>query len=87
MKFNIWIGSDDNANFKTWFFFSIEGVKPGSFVTFTIMNMNNQVFLFLILRLNYLNKDIFQFLKLKIIKNGQGLKSLLLKMESYIFIY
>lgn len=43
MQFNLWIGSDNKANYKTWFYFSISGVSVGTTLTFSIMNMNNQV--------------------------------------------
>ena len=44
IKYNIWIGTDHpKNNYRTWFYFSIEGLNKGTLVTFNIKNMQNQV--------------------------------------------
>jgi hypothetical protein len=44
IQYNIWIGTDhpDN-NYRTWFYFWVEGVTKDTTVTFNIKNMHNQV--------------------------------------------
>lgn len=45
--FDLYISADsqpyaDEILYKTWFYFSIKGVRPSTTVTFTIRNMKNQ---------------------------------------------
>jgi hypothetical protein len=45
--FNIWISGDSlpfvkEGHYRTWFYFSVTGVKQGESVTFSIRNMGNQ---------------------------------------------
>jgi hypothetical protein len=44
MQYNLWLAVDHTKNqYRTWFHFSVTGLKRGSIVTFTIKNMQNQV--------------------------------------------
>lgn len=43
-QYNIWIGTDHpKNNYRTWFYFSVEGFNKGTCATFKIKNMQNQV--------------------------------------------
>lgn len=44
MKYNVWIGTDHpENNYRTWFYFWVEGVAKGTTLTFNVKNMHNQV--------------------------------------------
>lgn len=44
MQYNLWVAVDHPKNqYRSWFHFSVAGLKKGSLVTFTIKNMQNQV--------------------------------------------
>jgi hypothetical protein len=46
IQYQLWIEPDPHSSYKTWFYFSVEGVPQGSTLTFCIVNMSNQVKLF-----------------------------------------